>query len=114
MAFESANATEIDRVPSRQSAIGTTRMKTWWLSRGAVRLMVPFEIEDGALVSLAKAKTLNPRMENVPHIDELIVTSTGHEISTWTEFNAVNFTLVTNKLKILTHQFRWSCSLGHS
>ena len=76
--------------------------------------MVPLEIKDGALVPLAKAKTLHPRMKDIPNIYELVVTSTGHKITAWTELDAVDFSLVAYKLHILTHEPLRGFGLGQS
>ena len=66
--------------------------------------MVPLEVENCVLMPLAEAETLHPRVEHVPHIDQFVVTCAGHEISTGTELNAVDFALVTQKLQVLRHQ----------
>ena len=56
--------------------------------------MVPLNVKNRVLVSFAEAKTLHPRMENVPDIDESVVTRTGHEVAARAELDAVQLPLV--------------------
>ena len=56
---------------------------------GQVKVMVPLNVKNRFLVTFAKAKTLYPRVENIPDIDKPVVACTGYEVTAWTELDAI-------------------------
>lgn len=73
MTFKSAHLREIVRVPGNKCLVSTARVKSWWLSRTLINLVVPCEIKNRVFVSLAEAQALNLRIEDIPDINKSIV-----------------------------------------